>query len=63
MSIVILKGILKHETDHALLINFGGLSGRTWVPKSVIKVESIPDEFNISKFSIQEWFAIKEGLM
>lgn len=63
MSVVVLEGSLEYETDRALLIDFGTSSGKTWVPKSVIEVESVPNELNITEFSVQEWFAVKEGLI
>ena len=52
-------GTIKHETDKALLIDFGGKEP-AWIPKSQIKEESRLG--NGVRLTLPTWLAIDKGL-
>ena len=50
-----------HSTDDAYLIDDG--DSEVWVPKSVVDDIETDNHGKINILYIQEWFALKEGLI
>lgn len=51
----------KHQTDEAVLIFDGDRD--CWIPKSCIEDNRLIDYENEGVINVEEWFAIKEGLV
>lgn len=52
--------ILRHETDHAFLVDAGGPKP-VWLPKS--QVEQGDPDGNCTTFMMPEWLAREKGLI
>lgn len=56
-------GIVVRETDNAILLDVED-QGDFWIPKSL--TENLPDtwaEGEEIEFEVEEWFAVKEGIV
>jgi len=59
-SIIDLFGTTLYETDEAVMIDFGTGKG-DWIPKS--QMEDWPNVGDSGEVLMQEWFAIKKGII
>ena len=59
-DLVSVEGEVQHETDQAILVDFG-LEDKVWLPKS--QLEDWPDVLDFGDIMLPQWLAEDKGIV